>query len=164
MFEATANSTKAHAKRLAAILDKVHASDRMTATAWFGRLETTAAASSNVEAQELPYQRWYRFKEAFSPRFVSAAVATLSRRPAVCVDPFGGSGTTALTCQFLGIQPVTIEVNPFLADLIEAKLQKYDVTRLIQDLARVHRSVKEFKGSTRQLLGERRSARRVQVG
>lgn len=154
MFEATANSTRAHAKRLAAVLDKVHASDRMTATAWFGRLETTAAASSNVEAQELPYQRWYRFKEAFSPRFVSAAVSSLSRRPAVCVDPFGGSGTTALTCQFLGIQPVTIEVNPFLADLIEAKLQKYDVTKLIQDLARVHRSVKEFKGPTRQLLGD----------
>ena len=39
-------------------------------------------------------------------------------------DPFGGSGTSALTCQFLGIQPVTIEVNPFLADLIAALPEK----------------------------------------
>ncbi|MGT2440419.1 hypothetical protein ACU4GH_36865 [Bradyrhizobium betae] len=43
-------------------------------------------------------------------------------------------------------------MNPFLADLIEAKLQKYDLTELIQDLARVHQSVKNFKGPTRQFL------------
>ena len=43
-----------------------------------------------------------------------------------CLDPFGGSGTTALACQFLGTEPITIEVNPFLADLIEAKLTDYD--------------------------------------
>jgi len=152
MFEASANSAKAHSKRLATFLNHVNASDRITATAWFDRLETMAVASSNVEAQELPYQRWYRFKEAFSPRFVSAAISSLGRRPAVCVDPFGGSGTTALTCQFLGVRPATIEVNPFLADLIEAKLQKYELTELIQDLARVHQSVQNFKGPTRQFL------------
>ena len=41
-------------------------------------------------------------------------------------DPFGGSGTTALAAQFLGIRPTTIEVNPFLADLIEAKIATLD--------------------------------------
>ena len=34
-----------------------------------------------------------------------------------CIDPFGGSETTALACQFLGAAPTTIELNPYLADL-----------------------------------------------
>src|SRR5438309_1820924 len=126
MFEASGSSERTHAKRLATLMEDVHAGDRITANAWFGRISNKAIASSNVEAQELPFQRWYRFKEAFSPRFVSTAIASLPRRPNVCVDPFGGSGTTSLTCQFLGVRPVTIEVNPFLADLIESKLHRYD--------------------------------------
>ena len=113
-----------------------HAGDRHTAISWLSRLEE-GEASSNVEAQELPFQRWYRFKEAFSPRFVSTAIGSLKHRPTVCLDPFGGSGTTALTCQFLGIQPATIELNPFLADLIESKLSAYDLLALIRDYARI---------------------------
>ena len=124
----------------------------MTANAWFDRIETRSVVSSNVEAQELPFQRWYRFKEAFSPRFVSTAVASLARRPRVCIDPFGGSGTTSLTCQFLGVKPVTIEVNPFLADLIEAKLRRYDLSSLMRDYGAVQADIRSFKGSTSHLL------------
>ncbi|MEJ0044523.1 MAG: hypothetical protein WDM81_20905 [Rhizomicrobium sp.] len=120
------------------LMSPVHAGDRLTATAWLERIDTGShAPSSNIEAQELPFQRWYRFKEAFSPRFVSTAIASLDRRPNACVDPFGGSGTTALTCQFLGVRPATIEVNPFLADLIEAKLRNYDLRGLLRDYAKI---------------------------
>jgi DNA modification methylase len=42
------------------------------------------------------------------------------------MDICAGSGTTAVTSQFLGLKPVAIEVNPFLADLIQAKLTEYD--------------------------------------
>jgi hypothetical protein len=125
-------------RRLQGLLSPVHPGDRRTATEWFGRIEPTSyAPSSNVEAQALPFQRWYRFKEAFSPRFVSSAIGAIERRPRVCVDPFGGSGTTALTCQFLGVHPATMEVNPFLADLIEAKLTRYDVSSLIRSYTEV---------------------------
>lgn len=131
-------SETAAQRRLENLLLPVHAGDRLTAAKWFGRIEPASTApSSNVEAQSLPFQRWYRFKEAFSPRFVSTAIGSLERRPNVCVDPFGGSGTTALTCQFLGVQPATIEVNPFLADLIESKLCRYDLSTLIRDYAAV---------------------------
>lgn len=82
-------------------------------------------ATSNVDASRLPFQRWYRFKEAFAPAFVAEAFAGLSSKPRTCLDPFGGSGTTSVTGQRLGIRPTTIEVNPFLADLIEAKLTSY---------------------------------------
>jgi hypothetical protein len=109
-------------------------------------------ASSNVEAQDLPFQRWYRFKEAFSPRFVSSAIASLHKRPLSCIDPFGGSGTTALTSQFLGVRPTTIEVNPFLADLIEAKLTRYDIQSLARDFSAVISRSKEFKINPERLM------------
>lgn len=140
------------ADSLGSLLSPVHASDRLTASKWLSQIEPGEMPSSNVEAQEVPFQRWYRFKEAFSPRFVSAAIASLDGRPRICVDPFGGSGTTALTCQFLGIQPATIEVNPFLADLIEAKLCCYDVRTLARDFASVVALRKQLKVNPSTLL------------
>jgi hypothetical protein len=138
MASASPISARTAQRRLENLLQPVHPADRITAHAWFGRIESgSAALSSNVEAQELPFQRWYRFKEAFSPRFVSTAIGSLEKRPRVCVDPFGGSGTTALTCQFLGVTPATIEVNPFLADLIEAKLCRYELASLARDYSSV---------------------------
>lgn len=152
MFEPTASSERTNARRFAQLMKDVHAGDRMTANAWFDRIENKSIASSNVEAQELPFQRWYRFKEAFSPRFVSTAIASLPRRPRVCIDPFGGSGTTSLTCQFLGIRPVTIEVNPFLADLIESKLERYDLSAVTRAYGELQTRVRSFKGTTSRLL------------
>jgi len=89
--------------------------------------------SSNQASLELPFQRWFKIKEAFSPRFIIDCVRNAGREVKHCLDPFGGSGTSALTCQFLGIKPTTIEVNPFLADLIEAKLTKYSLRSLRKD-------------------------------
>lgn len=95
---------------------------------------------TNAGADELPFQAWRRFKEAFAPELIERAVSESSIPVRRCVDPFGGSGTTALACQFLGIYPVTIEVNPYLADLIEAKLTTYDVDSLARDFALLVRS------------------------
>jgi hypothetical protein len=53
------------------------------------------------------------------------------------IDPTGGSGTTALTCSFLGIDCDTVEVNPFLADVIEAKTRSYVTSELSEDMALV---------------------------
>jgi hypothetical protein len=85
-----------NAESLGGLLSPMHASDRLTASKWLSQIDAGDMPSSNVEAQDLPFQRWYRFKEAFSPRFVSSAIASLDKRPQICVDPFGGSGTTAL--------------------------------------------------------------------
>ncbi len=108
-----------------------HAGHRRMAERWFGHDDESSPWSTNQAGLDLPFQRWFRFKEAFAPRAVLDAISSLPRRPATCTDPFGGSGTTALTCQFLGIRPTTIEVNPFLADLIEAKLARYDLPTLL---------------------------------
>ena len=56
-----------------------------------------------------------------------------------CIDPFAGCGTPPLACQFLGIDPIAVEVNPYLADVIESKLSTYDCNALLLDLAEVSR-------------------------
>lgn len=91
------------------------------------------AIGTNWGSDELPFQNWRRFKEAFAPELIEQAVNetaySLGRAVKTILDPFGGSGTTALASQFLGVCPTTIEVNPFLADLIEAKVASYDLDR-----------------------------------
>ena len=89
------------------------------------------APTTNQGTNNLGFQRWFPFKEAFSPSFVADILSAKSIKPTTVLDPFSGSGTTSLTCQFLGIHPIAIEVNPFLADLTEAKLQIYNIDELI---------------------------------
>ncbi len=98
---------------------------------------------TNLGAAELPFQGWRRFKEAFAPELVARAIRESAGPIDVCIDPFGGSGTTALACQFLGVEPVAIEVNPYLADLIEAKLAAYDADALARDLHTVVNRAKD---------------------
>ena len=101
---------------------------------------------SNAGAPPLAFQNWRRIKEAFAPELIGRAVAettaSLGRPVRTCIDPFAGSGTTALACQFLGVIPTAIEVNPFLSDLIEAKLIPVDgqtvAARLSEILATTH--------------------------
>ena len=103
---------------------------------WVGS-RTVAAVSSNVGSGELPFQSWRNFKEAFAPEIVERAIRETPGDVRHVIDPFGGSGTTALTSQFLGVKPLTIEVNPYLADLIEAKLTTYDVDAVAKEFAEV---------------------------
>jgi hypothetical protein len=106
---------------------------------WTGNRNVECLAT-NAGAKKLSFQTWLHFKEAFAPELVARAVAESSVKVTRCIDPFGGSGTTALACQFLRIHPTTIEVNPFLSDLIESKLTSYNSDRLAFDLGVVIRS------------------------
>ena len=99
---------------------------------WLASYSDAAPTSSNQGVGEVAFQRWYRFKEAFSPKFVTDTLASLPYRAQHCVDPFGGSGTTAITCRMLGLSSSTVEVNPFLADLIEAKLTPTSPTAFLR--------------------------------
>ena len=107
---------------------------------WIKGREPVSIAT-NAGAPPLAFQNWRRFKEAFAPELVDRAVretsAALGRRVQTCVDPFSGSGTTPLTCQFLGVFPTAIEVNPYLADLTEAKLTPVDPQTVARRLAEV---------------------------
>jgi hypothetical protein len=117
---------------------------------WTGG-RTLFSLGTNAGADELPFQTWRHFKEAFAPELVARAIAESKIPVKRCLDPFGGSGTAALACQFLGIDPVTVEVNPFLADLIEAKLTSYDVDSLAKDYGEVVRSSRKVDADIAQL-------------
>ena len=90
---------------------------------------------TNAGAQPLPFQGWRRIKESFTPELIARAIAESPIPVWRCIDPFGGSGTTGLACQFLGVHPLLVEVNPYLADLMEAKLTPYpSIEALWRDL------------------------------
>jgi hypothetical protein len=103
---------------------------------------SVASLGTNAGSQEIPFQRWRHFKESFAPELVARAVSESKIPVSRCLDPFGGSGTTGLACQFLGVHPITIEVNPFLADLIKAKLGIYDPDGLARDFGKLVTSVR----------------------
>ena len=103
---------------------------------WTG-YRVVATVGTNSGCAPLPFQRWRSFKEAFAPEIVERALGETSGRVSHIADPFGGSGTTALAAQFLGIKPTTIEVNPFLADLIEAKIATLDFDAAVRAFGRV---------------------------
>ena len=100
-----------------------------------GRVLSTVG--TNAGAKPLPFQTWRRFKEAFAPELVERANSEARTEVKHIADPFGGSGTTALAAQFLGIESTTIEVNPYLADLIEAKIAPIDFNLTGEILRRV---------------------------
>jgi len=127
--------------------------DSPESTSWLAGISgSTSPISTNEAALQLPFQRWFKFKEAFSPQFIVECAASLTKKPRTCLDPFGGSGTSALTAQFLGIRPTTIEVNPFLSDLIEAKLLTYDKKSLLSDYEKVLKLSGELRPSASALL------------
>lgn len=99
---------------------------------------TVPFLGTNTGARPLPFQSWHRFKEAFPPELVRRALTT-GAGIHTCLDPFGGSGTTALAAQFLGVSSTTVEVNPFLVDLIRAKTAHYDADQLAVAFGRVLR-------------------------
>lgn len=112
---------------------------------WLSSLDSTAPSSSNIPSLQLPFQRWFKFKEAFAPNIILDCLNRLDYHPETCLDPFGGCGTTALTCQFAGISPTLIEVNPFIADLAESKLASYDLDELQRDYLHVRQIVRKSK-------------------
>ncbi|QCX26114.1 site-specific DNA-methyltransferase [Nocardioides jishulii] len=103
-----------------------------------------ASLGTNDGATPLAFQKWHNFKEAFAPELIYQAVNSVGGDVNACLDPFGGSGTTALTCQMLGIESTTVEVNPYLADVIRAKLHTYNSDLLVarlRDVRRVSRRI-----------------------
>ncbi|MFA6114182.1 MAG: hypothetical protein WC729_09315 [Sphingomonas sp.] len=109
------------------------------------REREVATIGTNTGSIALAFQDWRHFKEAFAPELIELAVSETKGRVAAIVDPFGGSGTTALAAQFLGIKPTTIEVNPYLADLIEAKIATIDLDAAAAAFGRVVERAAEAK-------------------
>jgi hypothetical protein len=105
---------------------------------WIGGRQL-ASLGTNSRATPVAFQSWLHFKEAFPPEVIRKAIADTPLDAEGVLDPFGGSGTTALASQFLGVPSTTVELNPFLADVIRAKVGRYDADDLSTSLGRVCR-------------------------
>ncbi len=68
-----------------------------------------------------PIHRWYPFVEGYSSALVERALREHGVAREV-FDPFGGSGTTALTTSALGIACSYTEVNPYLSWIAHVKV------------------------------------------
>lgn len=81
-----------------------------------------------------PVHRWYPFVEGFSSELVRRILGEQKRLPSTCLDPFGGVGTTALTCQDHGVKCISFENNPFFYNLSRTKLRSDYDAAVFEDL------------------------------
>lgn len=66
---------------------------------------------------------WYPFVEGYSKEFIDSVINELDYIPTHCLDPFSGSGTTAMELQKYNIKCTSFEVNPFMYHLSKAKMR-----------------------------------------
>lgn len=72
---------------------------------------------------------WLRLTPAYSLHLVQEIVANLSEQTTV-LDPFCGTGTTALVCAERDLTCDTLDINPFLVWLAAAKCETYSETEI----------------------------------
>ncbi|MGH2535434.1 MAG: DNA methyltransferase [Thermomicrobiales bacterium] len=73
---------------------------------------------------------WLRLTPAYSVHLVSDLLEECASPDAVVLDPFCGTGTTALVCAEQGIACDTTDINPFLLWLTEVKSRSYTAQEL----------------------------------
>ncbi|MBT2653222.1 hypothetical protein [Oceanobacillus sp. ISL-73] len=66
---------------------------------------------------------WYPFVEGYSKEFIQSIIEELDYTPEHCVEPFSGSGTTAVELQKFKIKCSAFEVNPFMYTLARSKMR-----------------------------------------
>ena len=89
----------------------VHADDRVTKRA----LNTTNTQDDGVFG-------WFKYVQDFPGDFALAWLRKLAKPGAVVWEPFCGSGTTLVASQMLGLECHGYDINPFMVDVAEAKL------------------------------------------
>ena len=62
--------------------------------------------------KELPFYRWFKYREGFSSELVSFFLEKFHSKTGKLLDPFAGVGTSLFTAQELGWESVGIEVMP----------------------------------------------------
>lgn len=87
---------------------------------------------------------WLKYKEGFSADLVNILLDDMGAAPGdTIMDPFIGSGTTALVCQMRGINSIGYDIMPISGISIAAKanVMKYDVEE-------IRRLISEFSSLT----------------
>lgn len=72
--------------------------------------------------KEEPVHRWYPFVEGYSKEFITSIIDEIDNKNIICLEPFSGSGTTALELQHVGLKCISFEVNPLMYLVSRVKL------------------------------------------
>lgn len=80
----------------------------------------TATFADNMT---LPVHKWYRYTAGFSAVWVNELIKKekLNGRNKI-IDPFAGSGTVLLECEFGNVEGIGIEAHPYIYRIAKAKL------------------------------------------
>ncbi len=74
---------------------------------------------------------WLRLTPAYSYHLVSELLDKESEKNPIILDPFCGTGTTALVCAERGIECHTTDINPFLIWLAKTKTTYYSYEEIL---------------------------------
>jgi DNA modification methylase len=94
---------------------------------------------------------WLRLTPAYSVHLVSALLDEHAAPGARVLDPFCGTGTTALVCAERGLACDTTDINPFLIWLARAKTRRYtadDIAAFRDAAARVTAAMRRRGGTS----------------
>ena len=111
-------------------------------------------ATFNGGRQE-PLHEWYPWLEGYSPAFVESVIGNYSPNAKSVFDPFGGTGTTALTASRLGKKAYYAEINPVLqfltaSKIIALQLRDRDRAELADELTALASTLDERVDASRQ--------------
>lgn len=92
---------------------------------------------------------WLRLTPAYSVQLVRELLERRSRPDLPVLDPFCGTGTTLVACAEQGIACRTVDINPFLRWLAEAKSRPYsraELSKAEQLVERMARAASKGRG------------------
>lgn len=88
-----------------------------------GNNYSKAAAATFVLNKGQPIHRWYSYLEGYSSCLIDDIVMEIGPEKIQAIyDPFCGTGTTSLVASAHGIKSYYCETNPFMQQVIEAKI------------------------------------------
>ncbi|RLF06480.1 MAG: hypothetical protein DRJ64_04430 [Thermoprotei archaeon] len=84
-----------------------------------------------IPNKDLPRYNWFYFKEGFSRDFVFYMLDIFKAEEGEWVlDPFLGSGTTALSSREKGLNFIGVEISPLFHMIADVKIRDYDIEEL----------------------------------
>jgi DNA modification methylase/methylase of polypeptide subunit release factors len=101
-----------------------------------------------VPNKQRPIHRWYSYTQGFSDFLVEYLLSELKLTSSDTVlDPFGGCGTTSLTCRRVGIPSVSVDISPFISWVSDVKTRAWEV-------GKVESFLSDFKSDLRTIKNE----------
>lgn len=76
-----------------------------------------------ADNMSLPIHKWYRYTAGFSAVWANQLIRQEKENGRTrIIDPFAGSGTVLLECEFEGVESIGIEAHPYIYKIAKAKL------------------------------------------